>query len=82
MAFAMSGLDPSGSAGSKGTKTLGVYQSTDAQATIDAGNYFNSAVEELARCGALIIFSSDKTYLAKVSISGTTVTLAALDAYA
>lgn len=81
MAFAMSGLDPTGS-GSKGTKVLAIYETTDNQATVDAANYFNSAADELARVGAMLIVSSNKTYLAKVSIASGVVTLAALDAYA
>lgn len=82
MAFTKSGLDPAGSGASKGVGTLGLYQHTDAKATINAANYMNSAAQELARTKALLIMASDATYLAKVSIASGVVTLAALDAFA
>lgn len=83
MAFALSGLDPAGSGASKGVGTLGLYQTTDAKATVNAASYMNSAFDELGRTKALLIMASDATYFAKVTLSGTTtVTLAALDAFA
>jgi hypothetical protein len=75
-------LDPTGS-GSRGLKNLGVYgDGTVAQATLTAAHYFDGIADELARVGALLIFASDKTFMAKVSISAGVVTLAAVDAYA
>lgn len=81
MALAKSGLDPTGS-GSKGTKVLGIYQTTDNKATVKGANYFNDAAEELARVGAMLIFASDATFLVKVSIAAGVVTIAAPETYA
>lgn len=74
-------LDPTGS-GSKGTKVSGLYQTTDAKATVKAAGYFNDAAKELERVGILTIFASDATFQAKVSIAAGVVTLAAVDTYA
>lgn len=68
--------------GSKGTKLVGAYETPDAKATVKAANYFNGAANELARVGLITIFASDATFQAKVSISGSTVTIAAPDTYA
>jgi len=75
-------LDPNNS-GSKGTGTLGVYESaTDAKATIKGAGYFNLAANELARTKVLLIIASDATFEAKVAVASGVVTLSALDAFA
>lgn len=69
--------------GSRGVKVLGSYgDGTVARATLNGAGYFNDLADELARTGALLVFASDYTYLAKVSISSGVVTLAAVDAFA
>ena len=80
MAYLKENLDPTGSA-SKGTKCVGIYQTTDNKATVKGAGYFNLAAEELARTGALWIFCSDATVPMKVTIAGTVVTLTALDTF-
>lgn len=81
MAVTKTLLDPNGS-GSRGLKTLGVYgDGTVAKATLEGANYFNDVADEMARVGALLIFASDATFLAKVSISAGVVTLAAMTAF-
>lgn len=82
MAFNKRFFDPTGS-GSKGTKLIGLYQSTeDNMAAIKAAGYFNTAADEMARVGILAVFASDGTFLAKVSVAAGVVTLAALDDFA
>lgn len=72
-------LDPTGSA-SKGTRALGIYQSTtDNRAAINGAGYFNGAAAELERVGVLLIFATDKTYFAKVAIAAGVVTISLLD---
>jgi len=74
-------LDPTGS-GSKGTKIMALYETTDAKATVKGAGYFNAAANELARVGMMTIFSSDATFQAKVSVAAGVVTLAALETFA
>jgi hypothetical protein len=81
MALDKSRLDPTGS-GSKGTKVQGTYETTDAKATVKGAGYFNLAAKELARTGKLLIFASDATFEAKVTIAAGVVTIAAMDAFA
>lgn len=81
MALDKSRLDPTGS-GSKGTKVMGTYETTDSKATVKGAGYFNTAAKELARVGMILIFASDATFFAKVSISAGVVTIAAPDTYA
>lgn len=80
MALDKTRLDPTGS-GSKGTKILGTYETTDNKATVKGAGYFNQAARELARTGALTIFASDATFQAKVTIAAGVVTLAAMDTF-
>lgn len=81
MAVSKTLLDPTGS-GSRGNKLLGSYgDGTVAKATLEGANYFDAIADELARVGALIIFASDGTFFAKVSISAGVVTLAAMTAF-
>lgn len=82
MAFNKRFFDPTGS-GSKGTKLIGLYQSdTDNAATIKGAGYFNTVANEMTRVGLLVVFANGSTFLAKVSIAGGVVTLAAPDAFA
>lgn len=79
MAYSKQNLDPTGS-GSKGTGAFGIYSSTtDNQATIKGGGYFNSAANELTNVKALLIIATNATFLAEVSVANGVVTLAALD---
>lgn len=81
MAYEKRFFDPTAS-GSKGTKTMAIYQSTtDNAAAIKASNYFNSAWNELSRVAVLLVVASDATFLAKVTVTNKVVTLAALDAF-
>lgn len=81
MAFDKRFFDPTAS-GSKGTKVIGLYQSTtDNAAAIKAANYFNAAADELQRVGALMVFATDATFIAKVTVAGGVVTLAGLDEF-
>lgn len=81
MAFNKRFLDPTGS-GSRGAGAYAIYSSTDDnKATINAASYFNSVANELVNVKAMLIIATDATYLAKVTSTGTTVTLAALDAF-
>jgi hypothetical protein len=75
MALDKNKLDPTGS-GSKGTKIVGTYETTDNKATVKGAGYFNNAAKELARVGVLWIFASDATFPATVSISAGVVTIA------
>lgn len=84
MAFDKKNLDPTGS-GSKGAGSVGVYSSSvDNKAAVKGAGYFNAVANELsgARTEAMLIVASDATFLAKVTVSGSTVTLAALDTFA
>lgn len=81
MAFDAKFLDPTGS-GSKGTKVLGIYQTTDTKAQVKAAGYFNTAAVQLDRVGILTIFAADATFEAKVRIVAGVVTLAAVDTFA
>lgn len=82
MAFNKRFFDPTGS-GSKGTKLVGLYQSeTDNAAAIKGAGYFNTVANEMVRVGVIVVFATDATFLAKVSVSGGVVTLAALDTFA
>lgn len=82
MAFNKRFFDPTGS-GSKGTRVIGIYQSdTDNKAAIKTTGYFNSVANEMTRVALLLVIASDATFLAKVSVSGGVVTLAAPDAFA
>ncbi len=83
MAFNKRFFDPTAS-GSKGTKVIGLYQTdADNAAAVKAANYFNSVADEMRRVGVLVVFATDATFMAKVSVSGAgVVTLAALDAFA
>jgi hypothetical protein len=78
MALDKKSLDPTGS-GSKGIRTLAHYTTSDNRATVIASGYFNDAWNELSRVGCILIFASDKTFFAKVAVSGKTVTLSAMD---
>lgn len=80
MALDKKGLDPTGS-GSKGTKIMAIYQTTDNKAAVKAANYFNDAADELGRVGAILIFCSDATFMGKISIAAGVVTLAAQEAF-
>ena len=73
-------LDPTGS-GSKGSKCVGYYQTTDNKATVKGAGYFNAAANELARVGVMWIFASDATFQVKVSISAGVVTISLPDVY-
>lgn len=81
MALDKTKIDPTGSA-SKGTKARALYETADAKATVKGAGYFNGAAAELARVGAILIFASDATFEAKVSIASGVVTIAALDTFA
>lgn len=81
MALDKKGLDPTGS-GSKGTKIMAIYQTTDNKAAVKGANYFNAAAGELARVGLILIFASDATFLAKLSVAAGVVTIAAPETYA
>lgn len=82
MAYNKRFFDPTGS-GSKGTKTYAIYQSADdAKAAINAAGYFNAASDEFVRVGLILIVATDATYLAKATVAGGVVTLAAPDAFA
>lgn len=81
MAFNKRFFDPT-SSGSKGTPVMGYYHSTtDDKAAIKGVGYFNDVADEMAslRVGALMIFASDATFMAKVTVTGGVVALAALD---
>lgn len=81
MAYNERFLDPTGS-GSKGTKVWGIYETGDAKAVVKGAGYFNAAAKQLARTGVLLIFASDATFEAKVSIAAGVVTLTAVDTFA
>lgn len=81
MAFNKRFFDPTAS-GSKGTKVLGIYQTADDNAAaVKGAGYFNSVADEMTRVGAILVFASNATFIAKVSVAGGVVTLAALDAF-
>lgn len=81
MALDKTRLDTTAS-GSKGTKCLATYETADTKATVKGAGYFNAAANELGRVGWIVIFASDATFEAKVSIAAGVVTLAAVDAFA
>lgn len=81
MALDKTRLDPTAS-GSKGTKVIATYETTDNKATVKGAGYFNGAAKEMARVGMIVIFASDATFEAKVSIAAGVVTIAAMDAFA
>jgi len=82
MAFAKKDLDLTGS-GSKGAGARAIYRTTaDNKATVKGAGYFNSVANEMTNVQAVLIVATDATFEAKVSVSGSTVTLAALDAFA
>lgn len=74
-------LDPTGS-GSKGTKVIGIYETTDNKATVKGVGYFNLAANELARVSLLWIVASDASFFAKVAVAAGVVTISAPDTYA
>lgn len=81
MAFNKRFFDPTAS-GSKGTKVIGLYQTADDNAAaVKAAGYFNSVSDEMTRVGLLVVFATDATFLAKVTVAGGVVTLAAPDAF-
>lgn len=83
MAFNKRFFDPT-SSGSKGTAVMGYYQTTDNKAAVKAAGYFNEVAKEMESCrvGAILIFASDATFMAKVSVAAGVVTLAALETFA
>ena len=82
MAFDKKYLDLTGS-GSKGAGARAIYKTTsDNKATVKGAGYFNSVSNEMSNVDAILIVASDATFEAKVSVSGTTVTLAAVDSFA
>lgn len=82
MAVDLNNLDVTGS-GSAGTSVHAIYESSsDNKAAIKTDGYFDSIADELARVKVMTIIASDATFQAKVAISGTDVTLSALDAFA
>lgn len=84
MAFNKRFFDPT-SSGSKGTPVMGYYHSTtDNKAAVKAVGYFNEVAKEMESCrvGAILIFASDATFMAKVSVAAGVVTLAALETFA
>lgn len=81
MALDKTRLDLTGS-GSKGAGARAIYQHTDNKATIKGAGYFNGAAKELVPIKAMLIIASDATFEAKVTSTGSAVTLAALDTYA
>lgn len=81
MALDKTKLDPTAS-GSKGTKTIAIYETADTKATVKGAGYFNGAANELGRVGAMLIVASDATFEAKVSVAAGVVTIAALDTFA
>lgn len=83
MAFNKRFFDPT-SSGSKGTAVMGYYQTTDNKAAVKGAGYFNDVADEMASCrvGALLIFASDATFMAKVAVASGVVTLSALDDFA
>lgn len=81
MAYNKRFFDPTAS-GSKGTKTIAIYQSTDDnKAAIKAVGYFNAASDEFERVALVLIVATDATFLAKVTVAAGVVTLAAPDAF-
>jgi len=79
MAFNKRFFDPTAS-GSKGTKVIGLYQTADdTKAQVKAAGYFNSVADEMTRVGVLLVFATDATFFAKVSVANKVVTLAAVD---
>ena len=80
MALGKTKLDPTGS-GSKGTKICAIYETADTKATVNGAGYFNNAANELGRVGKILIFASDATFEAKVSVAAGVVTIAAMDAF-
>lgn len=80
MALDKNRLDPTGS-GSKGTKVIGLYETSDTKAAVKAVGYFNGAANELARVAILTIIASDATFFAKVSIASGVVTISLPDVY-
>lgn len=81
MALDKKKLDPTGS-GSKGAGARAIYETSDSKATVKGAGYFNDAANELTNVKAVLVIASDATFEAKVSVSGSTVTLAAVDGYA
>jgi hypothetical protein len=80
MALDKTRLDPTAS-GSKGTKCIATYETTDNKAAVKGAGYFNAAANELARVGVMWIFASDASFPAKVSISAGVVTIALPEVY-
>lgn len=81
MALDKNRLDPTAS-GSKGTKTIALYETSDAKAAVKGAGYFNNAANELARVAMMLVICSDATFFAKVSVASGVVTIAAPDTYA
>ena len=81
MALDKNKLDLTGS-GSKGAGARAIYETADNKAAVKGAGYFNNASNELASVKAMLIVASDATFEAKVSVSGGTVTLAAVDGFA
>lgn len=83
MSFNKRFFDPT-SSGSKGTAVMGYYQTTDNKAAVKGVGYFNEVAKEMESCrvGAILIFASDATFMAKVSVAAGVVTLAALETFA
>ncbi|HKY42719.1 MAG TPA: hypothetical protein VJM50_06460 [Pyrinomonadaceae bacterium] len=80
MALDQAKLDPTGS-GSKGTKTLAIYETADTKATVKGAGYFNAAANIMARVGMMWIVASDATFPVKVSVAAGVVTIALPDVY-
>jgi len=82
MALDKTKLDITGS-GSKGTKVLAIYETADNKAAVKTDGYFDTAFKELGRVGAMLIFASDATFFAKVTLTAPTdVAIAAPETYA
>lgn len=80
MALDKTKLDPTAS-GSKGTKTIAIYETADTKATVKGAGYFNLAANELGRVGMMWIVASDATFPVKVSVAAGVVTIALPDIY-
>ena len=75
-------LDVTGS-GSKGAGARGIYKTPDDnKAAVKADGYFDSISQEMSLIDVILIIATDASFEAKVAVSGTDVTLTALDTFA
>lgn len=69
-------------AATKGRKIWTYFTSADNKAAVKGANYFNGAANMFETGDTITITASDAVFDAQISISGSTVTISAKDAFA